>query len=253
MEALFLGVGEACDPVEPNTSILVFDSKRRAGLLLDCGFTTAHQYFGQCSDPEELQGIWISHFHGDHIFGLPLLLLQMNAMKRAGEVHIYGPQGVTAKFDAIMEMAYPLCRKKFSFDVECVEMCSGDLASIGEFELSAALVDHSQPAMAVRVSCQGKALFYSGDGRPTASSVALAQDCDLVVHECYSFEDSIPGHCSSAHVVDFARAVKCKRLAVVHVNVLERRSNLAKIKDRLNQAAGDREWFVPQANDRLCF
>jgi ribonuclease BN (tRNA processing enzyme) len=49
MQVLFLGVGEACGPAGPNTSILVKGRNERKVLLLDCGFTTPYQYYAmQC-------------------------------------------------------------------------------------------------------------------------------------------------------------------------------------------------------------
>ena len=74
----FLGVGEACDERLPNTSVLIQPQNKETGsLLLDCGFTVPASFFAYNQDPEDLSAIWISHFHGDHFFGLPLLLLRL--------------------------------------------------------------------------------------------------------------------------------------------------------------------------------
>ena len=74
MEIHFLGVGEACDGNQPNTSILLkTDSRETAGpILLDCGFSVPHQYLSFNPPAEELETVWISHFHGDHFLGTPL-------------------------------------------------------------------------------------------------------------------------------------------------------------------------------------
>jgi ribonuclease BN (tRNA processing enzyme) len=93
MQIHFLGVGEACDGNQPNTSILLKpDIEDTAGrILLDCGFSVPHQYFSLDPSPEELEILWISHFHGDHFLGTPLLLLWFWEMGRQKSLHILGP------------------------------------------------------------------------------------------------------------------------------------------------------------------
>ena len=75
MRVTFLGVGEACDETMPNTSVWVETEadNRRSSVLLDCGFTVPPNYWQRTSDPEDLDALWISHFHGDHFFGVPAL------------------------------------------------------------------------------------------------------------------------------------------------------------------------------------
>ena len=96
MEIHFLGVGEACDGRQPNTSILLKTDteESRGNILLDCGFSTPHRYFSLNPPAEELQVLWISHFHGDHFLGTPLLLLWFWEMKRESPLHIVGPPGI---------------------------------------------------------------------------------------------------------------------------------------------------------------
>ena len=54
--------------------------------------------------------------------------------------------------------------------------------------------EHSQPCLALRLELQDKAVFYSGDGRPTPATQSLAQGCDLIIHEAYTVKDTTPGH-----------------------------------------------------------
>ena len=71
LEVVFLGVGEAFDESLPNTSILVRpveESGPTTTLLLDCGFTAPPLFWREMPEPDALDGIWISHFHGDHCF-----------------------------------------------------------------------------------------------------------------------------------------------------------------------------------------
>ena len=93
MNVFFVGVGEACDAKHGNTSIHV-QTVNDTCLLCDCGFSAAHSYFAFCDDPDQLDMVWNSHFHGDHFFGMPLLLLRFWEMKRSKPLVIAGQAGV---------------------------------------------------------------------------------------------------------------------------------------------------------------
>ena len=75
MNVFFVGVGEACDAKHGNTSIHV-QTVDDTCILCDCGFSVAHSYFAFFDDSDQLDILWNSHFHGDHFFGIPLLLLK---------------------------------------------------------------------------------------------------------------------------------------------------------------------------------
>lgn len=106
-ERSFWGVGEACDPERFNTSLLVLSGSKNHYILLDCGFTTPHRYFADCSEPNQLDALWISHFHGDNFFGVPLLLLRFWEMGRTRPLLSVGPPGLAEKVAQAVDLAYP--------------------------------------------------------------------------------------------------------------------------------------------------
>ncbi|OYU97016.1 MAG: ribonuclease Z [Bacteroidetes bacterium B1(2017)] len=61
-------------------------------ILIDCGEGTQMQLQRYKIKKSKLSHIFISHVHGDHILGLPGLLLSMNLMKHEQPVHVYGPK-----------------------------------------------------------------------------------------------------------------------------------------------------------------
>src|SRR5210317_1118582 len=124
MEIRFLGVGEACDGSQPNTSLLLktVPQETAGRILLDCGFSVPHQYFALASDPEELEILWISHFHGDHFFGTPLLLLWFWETGREKPFQIVGPPGIETRIRQAMELAYPTLMNRFGFELLFNEM-----------------------------------------------------------------------------------------------------------------------------------
>lgn len=78
MQVQFIGVGEAFDERYANTSVLVTvpGPDGPTHVLLDCGFTAAAAYYRHANVGATLDAVWVSHFHGDHFLGLPLLLLR---------------------------------------------------------------------------------------------------------------------------------------------------------------------------------
>jgi len=219
MEIYFLGVGEALDANQPNTSILLkANAEEAAGrILLDCGFSVPQHFFTLEPDPEELEILWISHFHGDHFFGTPLLLLWFWEMGRRKPLHIVGPPGVAAIIKQAVDLAYPNLWPRLGFALSFVEIVAGAQKKISDTVWQAAYNEHSQPCLSVRIELHGKAIFYSGDGRPTPMTRSLAEGCDIIIHEAYGFEDTTPGHGSIGACLDFTRNAGVTQIALVHV------------------------------------
>jgi ribonuclease BN (tRNA processing enzyme) len=219
MDLYFLGVGEACDFRQPNTSILLKPDKygRSGRILLDCGFTVPHLYFSLHPDPDGLESLWISHFHGDHFFGTPLLLLWFWEMERQKPFRIVGPPGIENKIRQLMELAYPNLLSRLDFSLIFNELTENKPLEIADTLWQAAYDEHSQPCLSLRLELQNKAIFYSGDGRPTPATQILAQGCDIIIHEAYGFKDTTPGHGSISTCLDFSRRAGVKQLALLHL------------------------------------
>lgn len=95
------------------------------GLLFDCGEGTqvSAQRFG--ASLYKLDTLLLTHYHGDHLFGLPGLLQSMAALGRTEPVTVAGPPGLDGVLDAVLTLAGPLpfalCRHTFG-------ECRGSLA-----------------------------------------------------------------------------------------------------------------------------
>jgi len=236
-KVVFLGVGEACDPLYPNTSLLLKNEADQGLVMLDCGFTTPHRYFQNCSDQEELRALWISHFHGDHFFGVPLLLLRFWEMGRREPLVILGPPGVEEKICQAMDLAYPSFRARLNFPLHFQGLEPDRACEAAGFTWVAAKIEHFELALAVRVTDQEKSLFYSGDGRPTPETLALAFGCDLAVHEAFRVSGATPGHGTVQACIDFAQKSAVKKLALIHINRTERAERLMEIRTIIAKAA----------------
>ena len=251
MEALFLGVGEACDERLGNTSILLRDRERTgATLLLDAGFSVPWPFFQEVPDPDELDGVWISHFHGDHFFGLPLILLRLWEAGRSKPLLVLGPPGVKSRVKEAMGLAYPGLPDKMHFGLEFVELDPGSSGEHLQASWGVEASEHPRQNLALRLQCGGRSVYYSGDGRPSRQCAGLAASCDLMIHEAYLVEGETAGHCSLKECLDFAAASQAGALALVHLQRQERGKALAHL-EKEGISSQERRVFLPEPGERM--
>lgn len=252
MEITFLGVGEAFDENIPNTSMLVRTDieGKSVTLLLDCGYSVPPRFWQLGLHPDTLDGIWISHFHADHGFGLPALLVRFWEEKRKKGLYLLGQKGIESFVLRCLDLAYPNFLPRLSFALQFQEIEPGEPVTAFDLTWSTALNDHPQRDLALRLETDRKSVFYSGDGRPTSETQALAEDVDLIIHEAFHLFEDIPGHGTIAGCLEMARACRAKRLALVHIQRNVRREKFEEIKE-LAKFVQECEVLVPEAGDRL--
>ncbi|MFQ5633559.1 MAG: ribonuclease Z [bacterium] len=112
LEIVFLGTGAAVPTRFRNLSGTAMIRQGEI-FLFDCGEGTQIQFRKAHLRPGRLSRIFISHFHGDHFFGLPGLLTSMQMADCKQPIHLYGPQGLSEYIEFHKKMAkfglgYPL-------------------------------------------------------------------------------------------------------------------------------------------------
>ena len=251
MEAVFCGVGEAFDEDFTNTSILVkfYHKGDERFILLDCGFTAAPAFWKAAPRPLELDGIWISHLHGDHFLGLPQLLLRLSEHGREKKLHICGVPGLKDAVTESMELAYPSAINHLSFKIIFSEVNSSKDFEVSGILARAVDIDHSVPSLGVRFDFEGKSLFYTGDGKVPDEALKIVQDCDLGIFETFTLNTKTHGHSNVIQAVSFARAAGINYLAAVHMQRNERRMNGHLVRDKLVQSGVS--GFLPEPGDSI--
>ena len=76
LELLFLGTGAGIPAKLRNVTSIALKllEERRSIWLFDCGEATQHQILHTTIKPSKIEKIFITHLHGDHLYGLPGLL-----------------------------------------------------------------------------------------------------------------------------------------------------------------------------------
>lgn len=96
MEILFLGTGAGSPSKSRNVSSLALKllDERNEVWLFDCGEGTQHQILQTTIRPRKVTKIFITHLHGDHIYGLPGFLASRANQGGDTPLTIYGPAGI---------------------------------------------------------------------------------------------------------------------------------------------------------------
>ena len=130
----FLGTGSSIPTARRNHPAILLKYKAE-NILIDCGEGTQRQFRKAGLNPYKVTRILISHWHGDHILGLPGLLQTLDMNGHSGKLIIYGPSGGKKKFQ---EMIVPyLSRRAMSYDIVVKEVGEGVVFDGGDFFIEA--------------------------------------------------------------------------------------------------------------------
>lgn len=127
-----------------------------SSLLIDCGEGTqvAMKAAGQSFKPIDV--ICITHFHADHISGLPGFLLTMGNADRTEPLTMIGPRGLERVVNSLRVIAPEL-----PFDINFIELCNpNETVEINGYVIEAFKVNHAVPCYGytVRINRKGKFL-----------------------------------------------------------------------------------------------
>ena len=153
MQVTFLGTSSGVPSRSRNVSAVALRLPQRADLwLFDCGEATQHQFLRSELRVSQLRRIFITHMHGDHVFGLPGLLASLGMAGTCDGVDLYGPEPLEAFVQGTLQhsatrIGYPL---RFH-PVEAAASSGEPLLIDGEFSVGCAPLKHRVPAFGYRV------------------------------------------------------------------------------------------------------
>jgi len=139
----FLGTGSAI-PTERRNHPSIFLEYKEHGILFDCGEGTQRQFRKAKLNPCKISRIFISHWHGDHVLGLPGLLqtLMLNGCNKT--LKIYGPEGTYRMMDAYQQL---FVKRGNQFSVQVNEI-SEEKIKESDFFVESKKMQHDCPCLA---------------------------------------------------------------------------------------------------------
>jgi ribonuclease Z len=112
-------------------------------MLFDCGEGTQKQFLQARAGTNRKMRIFISHMHGDHVFGLPGLLHSLSFMGRTSELEIIGPKGIKDFVTSVNRVVKLYSR----FPMQIKEVRYGRVVDDEEYEVHAAPGEHGMPCL----------------------------------------------------------------------------------------------------------
>ena len=140
MDFVFLGTGAGVPAKARNVTSIAFQLLEERGTiwLFDCGEATQHQILKTTVKPRKIEKIFITHLHGDHIFGLPGLLSSRSFQGGTEKLTIYGPKGI-ADF---VNISLKVSTTHLKYELEIVEIEEGLVFEDDQFSVQALPLDH---------------------------------------------------------------------------------------------------------------
>ncbi|WP_025716082.1 ribonuclease Z [Paenibacillus sp. 1-18] len=149
MEFYFLGTNAGVPTIQRNVTSIALRllEERRSMWLFDCGEGTQQEVLRSPLKLSRLEKIFITHLHGDHLFGLPGLLSSRAYQGGTAPLTVYGPPGLKQ----YIELSLGISQSRINYQLHIVEHTGGVLFDDGQFRVESALLDHRIDSYGYRI------------------------------------------------------------------------------------------------------
>ncbi|MCZ8513118.1 ribonuclease Z [Paenibacillus filicis] len=152
MELYFLGTGAGMPSKERNVTSVMLNllAERNAYWMFDCGEGTQHQILRAPVKISKLEKLFVTHLHGDHLYGLPGLLSSRSYQGGDTPFNIYGPEGIREFID----MSLRISESHLTYEITVHELkrgSSGLLFEDEQFEVTYAPLVHRIESYGYRI------------------------------------------------------------------------------------------------------
>lgn len=219
----FIVLGSGSSVPHPRRSSSGYWLETETGsLLLDCSASVIQRMAQENLDWANLDAIWISHFHLDHVGGLaPFLFATKYApqtQSRTKPLKIFGAAGLGKLLEDFDQAGdYKLFKQTFPLEVIEIETL-GKFEILPELEALAVKTPHTDESHALCLRDRNnKTLVYTADTGMTMVLGDVARGVDLFVCECSFFKNKpVEKHIELAEAIHLARYARPKRMLLTH-------------------------------------
>jgi len=253
----FLGTGGAFSAGRrSNLALLIEGSDLRT--LVEAGPAIMEQLARAHISGAGIERIFVTHSHGDHTLGFPVLAL--NRLGASSPLRVYAGRNTIATLEKLCALAYPNFAHRFNLQWhELSEEGTDDVVLAPSVTLRTAMVPHPRgiPTLAARWDLSGQSVTVATDTFPCDATAELARGSDLLIHEA-SFSatlqpDAAPAahfHSTAREAGEIARQAGCLRLALVHLG--PEISHRPDVLIEEARAGTDLQVVVPEDGERIC-
>ncbi|MCE7859769.1 MAG: MBL fold metallo-hydrolase [Chloroflexi bacterium CFX2] len=215
-KVIILGASNAIPTKESeNTHMVIVGAERT--VLVDSVSNPILRLEQAGLDFNELTDIIVTHFHPDHVSGIPLLLMDMWLMGRQKPLNIYGLHYTLDRLEDLMGF-YNWSEWPEFFPVVFYRLPTKEMTHVltcPEFSINASPVRHMIPNIGLRIEFteSEKVMAYSCDTEPCDEVVRLSAGADVLIHEATG---EAPGHSSAIQAGEIATNAEVGKLFLIH-------------------------------------
>jgi ribonuclease Z len=257
LKITFLGTSAGMPSRERNVACVAMTIDG-ATLLFDCGEATQHQLLRSGVRMGSIDAVFLTHLHGDHLYGLPGLLSSMSLNARERPLAVIGPPplrdylAALPHFHTTFEVVisepgehrgdgWRVAAAALEHSVPCFAYALIEDDRPGAFDVARATalgvqpgplfgrLQHGETVGEVRPSDvmgpprRGRRVVYCTDTRPCASAATLASGADILIHESTYADDMAAEaharfHSTASEAAVVARDAGVARLILTHIS-----------------------------------
>ncbi len=219
VEIILLGTGDAAN-TGARASQAIWLKSGQNNILIDCGPTTLYRILQQGLNPDDLDAVVFTHFHGDHFIGVVFLdLAFVLEYKRERPMFYCGPRGLEQQFSR----AYAACYSEFYPEYQLLREFHEYLPQQqyllpGNIEIATLPMLHRKESLGYRLRLHDKVIAVTGDTGWTPEVAMLAKNADLLVIECVYYRKSSASKVHLAYEIlqEHRNELQAKRVVLTH-------------------------------------
>lgn len=214
-ELAIIGSSNAIPTLDRDNTYLTLRTSEKH-VLIDCGSSAWVRLTNAGMTPEQLTDIIITHFHPDHVAGLPLLLMDLWLVGRKNPLVIHGLNETILRIQSMMELFGWENWPDF-FEVSFVVIPAARAIVLGDSSVTvwANPVKHLIPTIGLRIegSDHSFSIAYTCDTEPCEGVDELAREVNILIHESAG---KAVGHSSAAQAGEAAARAEVDQLVLIH-------------------------------------
>lgn len=193
-------------------------------ILIDCASNPIGRLQQAGIHYEDLTDMVLTHFHPDHVFGVPILLNNMWLLGRQRPLRVYGLHHCLNRVEDMMvgfswdewPEVFPVAFHKI------LEREDQLILENRDFRITSWPTKHFIPTVGLRIENKrsGFVTGYTCDSAPMPNLIEIGRDVDLFI--CEAAGHNPLGHCSAREAGEIATQAGAKRLVLIHYQVLSR-------------------------------
>jgi len=195
-------------------------------------------------EPTNLRVVFATHLHSDHTVGYPDLILTPWVLGRRVPLEVYGPTGIKAMTDHILEAyhadfetrsqhfkegLYSVGSFPEGHKVNAHEITAGVVYKDANVTVTAFRTKHAMDSYGYRFDTPDRSVVISGDTNPTQATIDACHGCDILIHEVLTQEwlakrpdfhkYAARFHTTTTQLAELASKAKPRLLILYHASI----------------------------------